>query len=266
MWNDSEFNSTFASPGGAAGKDNKKNQLRSILPVTAETVNLATQVEGENSVFEYNHLRFHNICLIGIIKSVIKRSNDVTYILDDMTSADVTVKLQSDESEDMENDENMVSAQAQFIENQYVRVYGIVKSLQGQKYVQAFKILPINELNEITYHILNCMNTSISLASKSNCDASNDHQSVPSISNPLKNVNLNGNQEKTTGGLSGICMQISNVIKQSKTHEGLHIRDICAYFQNLSEAKVRETLDFLSTEGHVYSTIDDEHFKSTETL
>ncbi len=168
--------------------------------------------------------------MIGIIKSVIKRSNDVTYILDDMTSVDVTVKLQSDvgifralalysnqniyfgdfkESEDMENDENMVSAQAQFIENQYVRVYGIVKSLQGQKYVQAFKILPINELNEITYHILNCMNTSISLAGKSNCDASNDHLSVPSISNPLKNVNLNGNQEKTTGGLSGICMQVS---------------------------------------------------------
>ncbi len=56
-----EFNSTFASPSGAAGKDSKKNQLRSILPVTAETVNLATQVEGENSVFEYNHLRFHNV-------------------------------------------------------------------------------------------------------------------------------------------------------------------------------------------------------------
>jgi replication factor A2 len=192
----------------------------------------------------------------------------------------------------MENEENLANAQAHFIENQYVRVYGIVKSLQGQKYIQAFKILPIKELNEITYHLLNCMNASIEHVSKSS-GLGNDYSSavqgaVPAV-NPLKNVNLNGDPEKAAaGGLSGICMQvrlaetqdqrrhfffqfgyyfslkISNVIKQSKTNEGVHIRDICAYFKNLPEAKIRETLEFLSTEGHVYSTIDDEHFKSTD--
>jgi len=30
-----------------------------------------------------------------------------------------------------------------------------------------------------------------------------------------------------------------------------------------SEAQLRETIDFLSNEGHLYSTIDEDHFKAT---
>ena len=36
--------------------------------------------------------------MVGIIRTVIKRSNDITYVLDDMTSNEFTVKLQSDVS------------------------------------------------------------------------------------------------------------------------------------------------------------------------
>lgn len=61
----------------------------------------------------------------------------------------------------------MKSPQA-FIEGQYVRVFGIIKSLQGQKNVQAFKIVPVRDLNEIAHHILDCMNTSIYYYAKAN--------------------------------------------------------------------------------------------------
>ena len=33
--------------------------------------------------------------------------------------------------------------------------------------------------------------------------------------------------------------------------------------QGISEADVKNAIDFLANEGHLYSTIDDEHFKST---
>ena len=32
----------------------------------------------------------------------------------------------------------------------------------------------------------------------------------------------------------------------------------------LSPAEVRKQVDFLSSEGHLYSTTDDDHYKSTE--
>ena len=34
--------------------------------------------------------------------------------------------------------------------------------------------------------------------------------------------------------------------------------------QNISEARVREAVEYLSNEGHLYSTIDDDHYKATE--
>lgn len=67
------------------------------MPVTAHVINNCQQVEGENSVFELNSLRFHQICLVGIIRNVIKRANDITYLIDDMTSEnEINVKLQTD--------------------------------------------------------------------------------------------------------------------------------------------------------------------------
>lgn len=143
----------------------------------------------------------------------------------------------------MESDEN-VNPQSHYIENQYIKVYGILKSLQGQKYVQAFRILPIKELNEITYHMLECMNASIYHSNKNpnGNHESNDMYGTPS-SNPLKNANLNGTYDNDNvgngGGLSGVYMQISHLVKQNKSSEGIHIRDICDYFKNLSEAKIR---------------------------
>jgi len=264
MWNDSEFNSTFASPGGVASKEVKKNQIRHVLPVTGETINLCEQIEGENSVFDYNHLKFHHVSMVGIIRTVIKRSNDITYVLDDMTSNEFTVKLQSDENDELEDEENR-APQSHFVENQYVKVFGILKSLQGQKYIQAFRILPLKQLNEITYHILDCINTSIFYASKGQDKAYSANDTTHG--NQPANANNNFEMEKSqAGGLSGIYNQISSVIKQSKSNEGIHIGDICAYFKNIPQNKIREALDFLSTEGHIYSTIDDEHFKSTDAI
>ncbi|CAF0775509.1 unnamed protein product [Brachionus calyciflorus] len=262
MWNDNEFNSTFSSPNANAGKEIKKNLIKYIVPVTGQTINLCSQVEGESSIYEYNHLRFNQICIIGLIRNVIKRANDVTYLIDDMTTPEIHVKLQADEADDMETDEPKPQL-SQFMENQYVKVFGIIKSLQNQKIVQAFRILPIKELNEITHHILDCMNASIYYVSKGSCDNLDMH-----MGNPIResNTGFGDNAGLSTSGLNGLYSNISNLIKQSKNSEGVHIRDICAHYKNYPESKIREALEFLSTEGHVYSTIDDEHFKSTDAM
>lgn len=256
MWNDTDFNSTFSSPS-AGDKQIKKNLIKHIVPVTAQIINACNQVEGENSVYEYSAMTFHQVSFIGIVKSVIKRANDTTYLIDDMTSTQVNVKLQADDPDDMESEEAKPE-QPQFMENQYVKVFGIIKSLQGEKIVQAFRIFPVKELNEVTHHILECMNSSIHYSQKANGEGD-----VPmSGDNPLKKANLNGN----SGGLSSCHEQVSNLIKQSKTSQGMHIDEICEYLKTFSSSKIKEALEFLSTEGHVYSTIDDEHFKSTESM
>ena len=83
-------------------------------------------------------------------------------------------------------------------------------------------------------------------------------------------------------------------MRQSRSSEGVHVREMRATFPELTEDKLRyihrnqmnayfvsqiiinvflcsfksdrEVLDFLSTEGHIYSTIDDEHYKTTDSM
>ena len=44
-------------------------------------------------------------------------------------------------------------------ENSYVRVYGHMKSLQDKKCLVAFKIAPVKDFNEITYHMLDVIHS-----------------------------------------------------------------------------------------------------------
>lgn len=255
MWNDTEFNSTFSSPGGAA-KEVKKTLIKTIVPVTAHTINKCNQVEGENSVFEYGSMNFHQITFIGIIRSVIKRANDITYMIDDMTSTEVNVKSQPEEKDDIPNeDEESKPEEIQFMENQYVKVFGIIKSLANEKIVQSFKIVPIEELNQVTHHMLECMSASIHYAQGGQGgDMTMDQQM--GNENPLKNSGGNG-------GLNDCHNAVSEFLKQSTNQSGMHFQEICDYLKSFPESKVKQALEFLSTEGHIYTTIDDEHYKSS---
>ena len=46
--------------------------------------------------------------------------------------------------------------------DQYIRVYGKIESCEEQKYILAYKLVRIKELNEITNHMLEVMDASIS--------------------------------------------------------------------------------------------------------
>jgi hypothetical protein len=91
------------------------------------------------------------------------------------------------------------------MENQYVKVYGIIKSLQGQKNLQAFRILPLKELNEITHHMLACINASIHFTSKAEGggEVAMDMQG---------GGNFNGNNAPKTGnaGLNSLQSQVKS--------------------------------------------------------
>jgi len=269
MWNENEFNNTFASPG--PNKDIKKTQIRYVVPITGETLLRATQVENEVAVFEHGQMKFHQVCFVGVIRSVLKRANDMTYLIDDMTTdGPISVKLQADEGDDIENEGQMMQqhhGSSQFIENQYVRVFGIVKHIGGQKLLQAFKVFPVKELNEITNHMLECMNASTfyaEKASKGDGDTSM-HATTSTTPGPLKTNTSNMNQE-SSGGLTPLQKQVQAIVKQqSRTSEqGVHVKEVCTFLKSTPESKIREALDFLSTEGHIYSTMDEHHFKSSD--
>ena len=64
---------------------------------------------------------------------------------------------------------------------------------------------------------------------------------------------------------NGLMYQLLNLIKACPRTEGLNFQDLKNQLQHMSVASTKLAVDFLSNEEHIYSTVDDDHFKSTDT-
>ena len=42
------------------------------------------------------------------------------------------------------------------------------------------------------------------------------------------------------------------------------LRNVSKHLKGVPEKAIRDAIEFLSGEGHIYSTIDDDHFKATD--
>lgn len=51
--------------------------------------------------------------------------------------------------------------------NDYIQVYGNVKTNRGKKVLMAFKITPIDDVNAITFHYLQCIYNKIRMEAES---------------------------------------------------------------------------------------------------
>nr|XP_058892714.1 replication protein A 32 kDa subunit isoform X3 [Kogia breviceps] len=144
----------------------------------------------------------------------------------------------------------------------YVKVAGHLRSFQNKKSLVAFKIMPLEDMNEFTTHILEVVNAHMML-SKSNSQPSAGR--AP-ISNPGMGEagNFGGNIFMPANGLNMAQNQVLNLIKACPRPEGLNFQDLKNQLQHMTVASIKQAVDFLSNEGHIYSTVDDDHFKSTD--
>lgn len=58
--------------------------------------------------------------------------------------------------------------------------------------------------------------------------------------------------------------QIATIIKNSASEVGASIAEVSRHLKGVPEKAIRDAIEFLSGEGHIYSTIDDDHFKATD--
>jgi replication factor A2 len=70
----------------------------------------------------------------------------------------------------------------------------------------------------------------------------------------------------SSGGSGGINQDVSDAIKSfTYLEEGASVDQIVFKLKGMySEPQVKQSIEYLSNEGHCYQTIDENHFKSTE--
>ncbi|XP_072465647.1 replication protein A 32 kDa subunit isoform X2 [Notamacropus eugenii] len=73
-----------------------------------------------------------------------------------------------------------------------------------------------------------------------------------------------GSSLMPANGLTATQNQVLNLIKACPRPEGMNFQDLKSQLHNLNVSVIKQVVDFLSNEGHIYSTVDDDHFKSTD--
>ncbi|XP_043301664.1 replication protein A 32 kDa subunit isoform X1 [Cervus canadensis] len=268
MWNsgfESYSTSSFGgassytqSPGGfgspTASQAEKKSRARAqhIVPCTISQLLSATLVD---EVFRIGNVEISQVTIVGIIRNAEKAATNIVYKIDDMTAAPMDVRQWVD-TDDASSENTVVPPET------YVKVAGHLRSFQNKKSLVAFKIMPLEDMNEFTTHILEVVNAHMMLSKPS----SQPSAGRAPISNPGMSEagNFSGNNFIPANGLTVAQNQVLNLIKACPRPEGLNFQDLKNQLQHMSVASIKLAVDFLSNEGHIYSTVDDDHFKSTD--
>ncbi|XP_042362180.1 replication protein A 32 kDa subunit-like [Plectropomus leopardus] len=232
------------SLSGMSSHKIKRTALQ-ILPCTVSQLLSASQVTRDSFAicdWELNH-----VSVVGIIRGFAPFVTNIQYSVDDMTGPPLNVKHWVN----TEDCAPMTFASP----GTYVKVIGSLRSYSGQRSLMAMNIRCIKDLNEITSHMLEVVQTHMQFFGKKFDVNMNTTAATPS----------GYSDGMLPNGLSSIQAQVLHVIK------GLSVRDIDTSFHDLktqldflSMRDIRSALTFLINEGHVFTTTDEHHFKSTD--
>ncbi|GAB1598322.1 replication protein A 32 kDa subunit-like isoform X1 [Argonauta hians] len=254
MWNtqggyDSYNPNTTQGGGGymSPAVDNKKSRFDSsgqITPVTIAEILNATQ---ESDEFLSGDLKISQVTFVGLVHSVRETAIRVDYDIGDCTGPSLEVKHFVDNQKDTPDNEKVNAIH----EKTYVRVSGHIRTFEGKRSVVAFKIAPLTDLNELTGHILEVIHSHMVLTSKEQ----NEEKS-----------GLSNDYDTSVGipGLGKLHNQVYQVIKSCTDEEGCSIDNVSKQLRGVPERSIKDVIEFLSGEGHIYSTVTENHFRITD--
>ncbi|KAM6295995.1 replication protein A 32 kDa subunit [Aegotheles albertisi] len=242
----------FGSPAGTQAEKKQRLRSQNIVPCTVSQLLAAEQVD---ETFRIRDVEISQVTLMGIVRHAEKAPTNILYKVDDMTAAPMDVRQWVDTDE--AGGENVVVPPGT-----YVKVAGHLRSFQNKKSLVAFKIMPLENMNEFTTHILEIVNAHMILR-KNLMSASRAPQSFSSAG--MSDLGgYGGGGSLPVNGLTAHQSQVLNLIKNCPVPEGMSLQELKVQLHNMSMSTIKQAVEFLSSEGHIYSTVDDDHYKSTD--
>lgn len=253
----------FASPAASQGGEKKgRTRATQIIPCTVSQLMSASQVD---EAFRVGEVEVTQVTIVGIIRSTDKSMTNIQYKVDDMTGAPMDVKQWVD-TEDPSVDSTVLPP------GTYVKVSGNLRSFQNHRSVVAFSVRPLEDMNEITSHILEVVHAHMALSKPQTMPGISGGMAPNSMPMLRQSTGITGGSYAGTNenplmvinGLSANQNQVLSLIKGCPEPQGISIQDIKQRLSGISLAVIKQAVEFLSNEGHIFSTIDEDHYKSTD--
>jgi replication factor A2 len=237
------------------GKSRRNYDEQTLLPVTASMILAASDNgEGSGTLVLPDGRKLNQVKLIGAVRSWNEFSTNVVYEIEDGTGL-VEVKEWLDDSDCTAILEMRQETRKEHI---YVSVVGSVKEYDGRKTVIADSMRAISSGNQLTHHMLEV----VYAGEMHNRKDSIIPGGLPMFGSP-QFKGMSTSMMSRASSESTREMVLSFIRDEShRSESGASIIDCVNRMSGMySESEVRQVVGVLCAEGHVYSTIDDDHFK-----
>jgi replication factor A2 len=194
----------------------------------------------------------HQVTLVGQIRNIASQTTNTTYRLDDGTGS-IEVKQWAD----TDAVEATNPSKVKLIEGAYCRAWGKLKSFNDRRSVGAQIVRPIEDLNEVSYHLLEA--TAVHLYITRGPPGGANTGAGAAAANGVGQQAGGGNfGAYDLAGYNQIAKRVFQCLRESEqSNEGLHQHDISAKL-GIDTADVARAGDDLLAGGLIYTTVDDQ--------
>jgi len=256
--------------GGAGAGSGKKGGLHNQPLLTTTILALTNAPEEQDKSLLVEDKAFGRVYIMGKVVSMKDTETAKTVVIHDGT-ASVSVSMWNNPE-----DPPLIAAQRAAIqEGIYVKCYGTPRRFNNVWVVNATSMTPIKDMNEFTHHLLEAMFVRLQLrkgplnmnlgpkayAAQDYGSTSNNTFGVP--------ISASAGGFQSNNGLSGSHKLVHDVFAQDTvSEEGYTINFVAERLKGkgITVSQVKQICDMLVSDGHLYSTVDDEHYKSTGTF
>jgi len=274
MWDKSD--TSFANEGGfvkndanaakgGSGFDSTKQ--KKIAAVNSNQIRLQT---SSNHGLVLHRQKFNTLTILGRVLSASETTTKCNYIIQDHTGAPLDVQLwRAGET---------IQDVPEIQKDQYVRVIGHSRKTAGASdtYIVAYAVKPVTDPNEVTLHLIETIFTALVCKKKKNNIVAQIGITdgfpggVPAIlrGQPVTThaapVTQTASQVGGVSGMSPSHQLVLKAIQGCHSNYGIAFDDLCKAIGSVPPNAIRKAVEFLSQEGHIYTTMDDDHFKATD--
>jgi len=234
------------TPGG--GRDKKRSN--NLVPVSIRNIR-----DADDEGLKVEGLDVGQLTVVGRILKIEHKETNTAFTIEDDSGEIEVIYWKNDDA----NAEDLTRYQ----ESQDVRVIGIMKTKGQERYIIANRLADISCPEEVDAHKLEILHAALQIRKM----------------NEKENAAIGANNFGLSNSMvSSSATPSSAALFQNPKHESVY-KMVCGcqreegisrdeVFQNLSskmsKGDVDQALEFLSNEGHVYSTTDEDHFKTTD--
>lgn len=253
------------SPAAKGKQKSVKVETQTLTHVTVRQLQTASR--GHDDTIRVDNREVTLVTLLGRITSVQELESNIVLVLTDGTG-EIEARLFS------KNGRFVDRHKAEWIPGLYVRVFGQPRLFSNTMQINAYRFERITDYNDLTLHFLEVIRAHLLNLYGPLDDGTYRAETAPSAlgtaAQHMPVAQIGGAGSLFPGlnlePLQEACLSIIQNHAHSST--GIGLQDLHAYlhsagFSQVLQHQLREVVVFLANEGHIFYTIDENHFKPT---